>query len=67
MNGVALNLTQEEAGNLLALINRAQITGGEALPVVLLKQKIELAIKSYAEIAMASEKNGAKPVAAAPA
>lgn len=58
--GVLLNLTQEEANNLIALINRAQITGGEALPVVLLRQKIEQAIKTYAETVLEAERNESK-------
>jgi hypothetical protein len=39
-----LELTPEEATNLLALINRAQITGAEAEVAVALKQKLLAAL-----------------------
>ncbi len=62
--GVVLNLTQQEATDLLTLIDHTPITGAQALAVVLLRQKIEQAIKSYAEMAIASERanaNGSEP------
>ena len=53
-----IELTQEEATNLLALINRAQINGSEAEVAVLLKQKIMVAMQAESNV------NGKEPVAA---
>ena len=36
-----IDLTEEDIRNLLMLINRVQITGAEALPVVILRSKLE--------------------------
>jgi hypothetical protein len=41
---VILDLSTEELTNLIALINRAQISGAEAMAVAILKQKLEQAL-----------------------
>jgi len=54
----ALTFTDEEIKNLIALVNRVQITGAEALPVALLMQKLTAAMQ-------VAQPNGVAKVSAA--
>ena len=40
-----MEFTQEELQNILVLLNKAQITGREAVPIAMLMQKVEGMLK----------------------
>jgi hypothetical protein len=55
-----MNLTQEDIRNILILINKASLTGAEALTVVQLQQKLNQMLVPVAETETQPEDNKKK-------